>query len=412
MKQVFISYLLVVLLLTTASGGEFQVNTHTTWDQADADVVAASDGSFIVVWRSYGQDGSSNGIYGQCFDPNCCPVGEEFQVNTMSTGNQTEPAVAMNAAGNFIVTWHGPGIFDPNQEDIFAQWFDPNGMPVGDELTINGNMIERQICPSVAMNQYGECIIVWESVNVPEEGDRIICGQMFDSIGVKIGEELIISEEQSPCRYPDVAMDPNGNLAVVWMVDKSINSVMARLYDPNGSVRTEPFDVSTLEFNSITQPAIAMDAAGGFIVIWDGDPNLAALDDIHARMFDPNSEALGDQFIVNTSLAEAQQNPQVAMNDLGEFVIVWESRIDPNDIERDIFGQCFNNFGELVGEEFQLNTTMEADQRSPAVAMGRDGLFFTVWQSDEQDGSRFGIFGRLDFIIDPTDQIDDGIIDE
>ena len=112
MKQTIFSYLLVGILITSASGDEFQVNTHTTWDQADPDVAAAADGRLVVVWRSYGQDGSSNGIFGQRFDPNCCPASEEFQVNITSTGNQTEPAVATNfkstairLVGRFAPVW-------------------------------------------------------------------------------------------------------------------------------------------------------------------------------------------------------------------------------------------------------------------------------------------------------------------
>ena len=412
MKQVLIFCLLAGLFITSASGGEFQVNTHTTWDQADPGIAVDANCGFVVVWRSYGQDGSSNGIFGQRFDPNHSPAGEEFQVNSNVTGNQTEPAVAIDASAGFIVTWRGPGITDPNREDIFARWFDPNGVPVTDELRINDDVLGRHICPAVAMNRGGGGVIVWESVDFPEEGDRIICGRLLDGTGTMSGDEFIISVELSPCRCPDVAMDPNGNFAVVWMADKSSNSIMAELFYADGSAKTEPFEVNTTAFNSVTQPSIAMDEAGCFIVTWDGDPNLAALDDIHARMFDPNGEALCEQFMVNTTIEEAQQNPQVAMNGQGEFVIVWDSRIDPNVNERDIFGQRYDSSGELIGSEFQLNTTMEADQRCPGIAMGRDGRFVTVWQSDEQDGSRFGTFGRSDFIIEPENTIDESVIGE
>lgn len=408
MKRVLIFCLLVGFLLFPTYGGEFQINTHTTWDQADPDVDVAANGSFVVVWRSYGQDGSSNGIYGQRFDPNHSPAGEEFQVNSIITGNQTEPAVATDAAAGFVVTWRGPSIDDPNRDDIFARWFDSNGCPIADELQINNNIIGRQLCPRVAMNQSGDCIIVWESVDFPEEGNRTICGRLFGGTDMEFDNEFIISEEISPCRYPDVAMDPNGNFIVVWLVDKSSNSVMARLYDPNGLSKTESFEVNTVSFKSITQPTVAVDEAGCVIVTWDGDPNLASLDDIHARIFDPNGTAFGEQFIVNTTREEAQQNPRAVMNGSGGFVIVWESRTDPNVNERDIFCQRYDSFGEPIGKEFQLNTTMEADQRFPAVAMVSDSRFVTVWQSDEQDGSGFGIFGRSEALFSPADFNYDG----
>jgi len=75
-------------------------------------------------------------------------------------------------------------------------------------------------------------------------------------------------------------------------------------------------------------------------------------------------------------------------------MIVWESRIDPNVNERDIFGQCFNGLCEPVGEECLINSFIEGDQRYPSVAISEAGNFVTVWQSDDQDGSRYGIFAE------------------
>ena len=90
--------------LASSSVAEFQVNTHTVWDQKDAAIAMDSFGNFVVVWSSYRQDGNSNGIFGQRFDPNCNPIGSEFQIKT-TYGNQTASSVAMNAVGNFVVAW-------------------------------------------------------------------------------------------------------------------------------------------------------------------------------------------------------------------------------------------------------------------------------------------------------------------
>ena len=167
MKRLIISCFFVVFIFTSAQSSEFQVNTRTSSDQADPDIAICEDGSFVVVWRSYNQDGNSNGIFAQLFDPNCLSIGDEFQVNTTITGNQTAPAVAMDAAGNFIVTWHGPGIIDPNQEDIFAQWFDPNALAISDEIQVNSDTSDRQRYSCAALNQNGNFIVVWESMNFP-----------------------------------------------------------------------------------------------------------------------------------------------------------------------------------------------------------------------------------------------------
>jgi hypothetical protein len=395
MRGVLLSYLFIASISASACFAEFQVNTRTSNNQANPAIAMDVDGNFVIIWSSYNQDGNSNGIFGQRFDPNCSPVGDEFQINTTISGNQTESSVAMNAAGDFIVAWQGPGI---DEEDIFIQRFDPNGQPLGDELLVNSFTQGKQRYPTVAMNTDGAFVVVWESENLDTETTVVSC-QLFDVNGLAVGEEFDVNAP-ADCRYPDVAMDPNGNFTIVWMQDNSSNSIIGRLYDANGTAKTEPFEVSTINFSSLTRPAIAMDANGYFVVTWDGDPDRASLDDIHARLFDPNGTPLGDQFIVNTTTAETQQYPQVAMSNLGEFVIVWESEIESSTVERDIFGQRFDSLGQPVGDEFLINTYVEGDQRYPDIALGENGVFVTVWQSDEQDGSGYGIFGEMNSIAD------------
>jgi len=412
MRRAFFSYLLTGLFFASVCGAEFQVNTHTSNEQKNAAIAMEKGGNFVVVWSSYLQDGSSNGVFARLFDPNSGQLGEEFQINATSSGNQAEPAVAMEAAAGFVVAWQGPGFIEEDREDIFAQQFGPNGLAIGGEFRVNSYTNDQQLYPCVAVNSNGTFIVVWESSNTPVEGDKAICGQLYDSNGVEFGAEFFINAESSVCRYPNVAADANGNFAVVWMEDKSSNSIMGRLFDPNGTPRTDAFDVSAIGFSSVTRPSIAMNDAGRFVVSWDGDPNLAGMDDIHARLYDANGTHLGEQFLVNTTLVGAQQCPQAAINDDGEFVIVWDCRIDPNsESERDVFGRRFNSLGEPLGDEFQINTFVADDQRNPAVAMGPDGRFVAVWQSYGQDTSRYGIFARPYPVIGSADFNADGLVD-
>ena len=54
----------------------------------------APDGDFIVVWRSFGSDGTdtdSGSIQGQAFNSAGAPLGGEFQVNTYTTACRPFP---------------------------------------------------------------------------------------------------------------------------------------------------------------------------------------------------------------------------------------------------------------------------------------------------------------------------------
>jgi hypothetical protein len=406
MRRIVLSYLLINSIFVPLSFAEFQVNTRTSSDQANAAITMDANGNFLVVWSSRFGTPRSNDIFGRRFDPNCAPIGGEFQVNTTPSGNQTESAAAMDAMGGFIIVWQGPGI---DQEEIFARRFDPNGQPVGDEFLVNIYTQGQQRYPKVAINRDGAFVVVWESER-PEAGNTVVSCKQFNVNGVAVDEEFE-ANLLADCRYPDVATDPNGNFTVVWMQGKSSYSVIGRQYNADGSAKTEPFEVSTIKFSSVTRPSIAMNDSGYFIVTWDGDPDKARLDDIHARLFDPNGSPVGEQFIVNTTLAGAQEYPQIAMNNKGEFVIVWESEIEAITIERDIFGQRYDSLGHPIGHEFFINTYADGDQRYPDVALSDNGVFIIVWQSNGQDGSDWGIFGEIKSIADtiyftPNDRFD------
>ena len=405
-KRNYFAAVVITLFAVMTSRAEFQVNTRTSSDQANPVIAVDASGNFVVVWNSY-FSGRSNEIFGRRFDSNCSPLSDEFQINIETSGNQREPSVAMDAAGNFVVAWYGPG---ENKEDIFARRFDPNGQPLGSEFCVNTYTNDRQLYPDVAMDNDGGFIIVWESMNIPEEGKKAICGRLYDSNGLNIGPEFVINDEPSVCRYPDVAMETEGNFAIVWMQDKSSNSIIARLYNADGTAKTEPFEISTIRFSSITRPSIAMDKDGNFVVAWDGDPNFASLDDIHARWYNFDGTAIGEQFIVNTTIEGPQQNPQVAMNNRGRFIIVWDSKIDPNINERDIFAQRYDIAGGPLGDEFQVNTYITDDQKRPSVAIGQNRNYVMAWQSYGQDGSGYGIFGNSGQMVGSADFNSDGLV--
>ena len=408
LKRNYPAAAVIALVAAMACPAEFQVNTHTDSNQANPAIAADTNGNFVIVWNSYFEWPLSNEIFGRRFGADASPIGSEFQINTTTSGNQKESSVATDAAGNFVVVWYGPGV---SQEDIFGRRFDPNGQPLGDEFGVNSHTESRQRVPKVAMNAAGAFAVVWESDKLGTKPyEWAISCQLYDGNGLAVGQEFE-ANLLPDCRYPDVAMDDNGNFAIVWMQDRSSNAIMARLYNADGTARTNPFEVSTIGFSSLTRASIAMDWSGGFVVAWDGDPKLARLDDIHGRCYTFDAVAMGEQFVVNTTLTGTQQNPRVAMNDQREFVIVWDSKIDPDINERNIFGQRYDGLGSPIGDEFGVNTYALDDQKYPAVAIRENGEFLTVWQSKGQDGSGYGIFAEMGPKAGSADFTGDGFVD-
>jgi hypothetical protein len=84
------------------------------------------------VWESFSgprQDGADDeGIFGQHFLSTGEPLGNEFQVNSYTPGEDLGPSVAADANGDFVVVWQsgysGPGPHqDGDEGGIFGQRF-------------------------------------------------------------------------------------------------------------------------------------------------------------------------------------------------------------------------------------------------------------------------------------------------
>jgi len=407
---------LVSMICTAVCLAEFRVNSSCTYNQADAAITADANGGLFIVWSSYLADGSSNGICGQKFDSNTCKIGPEFVVNQQSDDNQRAPDVASDSNGNFIVVWEGPGGGD-DETDIYGRRFDSNGQ-WGDEFRINNTTEDDQISPSVAANANGDFIVVWESINQPEPDKRSICCQSYDRLGDTVGNELVISDEPSVCRRPDVVLDSTGEAIVIWIGSESLHSIRVRHFAADGN---EPTIFSKqvndgLKFTSLTNPSIAIDDQDNYVIAWDGHPTGGDYDDIYLRIYHFSHMALHDQHIVNTEHNADQTNPSIAICD-DNFIVTWEDDSETESTQRNILGRRFVNTSQEpgnptpLGDEFSVNTYTVDDQKYPASLMKKTGDFITVWQSKGQDGSGYGIFAQDGPNILSADIAIDGFVD-
>ena len=106
-----------------------------------------ADGGNPYLWAqgdpvADGQDGSARGIFAQRYASNGSRIGGEFQVNSYTTGDQAYPRVAMNSNGDFVVVWNSqyPDYLTPFSGarfgEVRGQRFASAGSPVGGEFTV------------------------------------------------------------------------------------------------------------------------------------------------------------------------------------------------------------------------------------------------------------------------------------
>jgi hypothetical protein len=218
----------VMMTFTDESGGSlspvYQVNTTDTGRQGYPAIDSAADGSFVIVWQSdgsAGDDTSETSIQGQRFGTGGQFVGDEFQVNTVTTGHQRHPVVATGPDGRFIVAWTSASSAgdDMSYTSIQARRFKPNGDPEGPDLQINQVTGGYQQDPTVTIGAGGDYFVAWSCPSA--EPPRSIQGRAMHFSGGAVEDQLTVNEMTDPSGsiMPAVAGppdDPAGRFVVTW----------------------------------------------------------------------------------------------------------------------------------------------------------------------------------------------------
>jgi phosphoheptose isomerase len=376
-------------------GGEFQVNTYTTSGQGDPAVAAAADGSFMVVWTSYGLDGSSNGIFARRFDAAGTPVGaSEFRVNSYTTGAQDGPDLAATPTGGFVVAWQSNGQ-DGSGSGIFAQRYDGSLLPQGGEFEVNTHTTTDQSNATVTSDGAGRFFVGWSGSGPYFSSE--IHGRRYDSVGVAQGSQFRINTYVTGFQSASsAAADAAGNVVVVWRStgqDGGGTGVFGQRFDAGGELLGADFAVNVYTTGNQEWPAVASSPSGDFVVVWQSRSPGEDLYGIFARRYDANGAPQGLPFQVNQYTTGHQIDPVVEVDGQGNFVVAWSS-IGEDGSGEGVFARVFEASGDALAGEFLVNSYTSGNQRRPAVAIDPRGRFVVAWTSYNQDGDYGGVFAH------------------
>src|SRR6185295_19110314 len=105
------------------------------------------------------------------------------------------------------------------------------------------------------------------------------------------------------------------------------------------------------------------------------------------QIFDRNGNKVGSEIQVNTKVDEYQQAPKITELTNGYIVVTWEDVEDAPGDGGQIKGQVFDGQGNRVGDEFTINSNMQGEQHSPAIAALPDGRFIVTWTDNSGVGT-------------------------
>ncbi|MFW5692658.1 MAG: hypothetical protein ACOCWL_00435, partial [Thermoguttaceae bacterium] len=346
--------------------------------------------------------------------------GDEL-VNYEESLDQTTPQVATDAQGNYVVVWasektvpepdpddpDAPPV-DPNEVDsgnIMAQRYNRFGVKLGGEFVVNSYRTGMQSEPAVAMDQYGNFVVVWSGVG--EDDTHGVFARVFSATGQPLAEQFRVNQEvQYVQDQPAVAMDQDGNFAVAWAsygqdrrTSNTTTSVFVRRFNIQGNPLGDELLVNTYEYGSQRNPHLAMAPDGRFVVVWQDDTQDGNQWGVYGQRFSAAGAKQGGEFRVNTRTADKQQDPRVAMDAAGNFIVVFADHGDDNS-NFGVYARRYNAAGAaLDAAEFRVNQHTLNNQYQPSVGVDESGNFVIVWSTygqDRDDGERdFGVFARM-----------------
>ena len=193
------------------TGVEFVVNRYTSYHQYFPHLDVDDDGDPVVVWNSDRQDGFQTGAFARRLSASGNRRGVEFQVNSHTLYYQYRPRIAVNAGGDFVVTWNS-GLQDGSQEGVFANRFSSNGTLLGAEIQLNTFTTASQERPDVGIDDAGDFVVAWH-----DRGARLgIFARAVDGSGAPLSPEFLVSAAMGNDRHAAVAMDRDGDFVVAW----------------------------------------------------------------------------------------------------------------------------------------------------------------------------------------------------
>jgi len=393
---------------TAIDASEFQVNVYTSSYQFSPSIAVADSGAFVVVWTSSKQDGYATGIFGRRYDSAGRPLDAvEFQINTYTTSYQLFPEVAVSGSGDFVVVWQSYGQ-DGSGEGIFGRRFASSGAPLdAEEFQINTITANAQRAAAVDTIDSGGFVVAWQSYDEPGQNFEIFA-RRYDSAGSPLdAQEFQVNTYTTGSQtVPSVAAWDDGEFVVAWQSDDQDGDgpgVFARRYDSSGSpLDDEEFEINAYSASLQGGPSAAARPTGEFAVAWQSLGQDGYGHGVFGRWFDSDGVSGEPEDVpVNTQTYSNQGYADAAASPAGDFVVVWMS-FDQDGSGYGIFAQQFacpdaDGDGICDTDDIVITSHVDGDTldcRTPGMAATRPTI---TWQRGNYDRFRAMISWKPNF---------------
>jgi hypothetical protein len=372
-----------------AASHEFRINTYTASDQVNARSATLNNGNIIVVWQSFNQTGEGWDIYGQLLTPMGSEISNEFQVNDYTVGDQVIPKVTALSNGGFAVIY-----IDLNR-GTYAKVFNENATEIDAEFSISSDIttfgLGEPDSRDVAALDNDKFVVSWSTGGIPES----IYVQQFNNSNTSLSSPFLVGSNNINRQLrPTIIKGEKNNFIIGWQ----------ELIGPTWRILIQAFNSTGGKIGNIIQcspddasyPTLTRLVNNNFVIsLVEGRAGIGVT---YRRIYNSSLLPLGDEIADIGAQA-------IVMPGNNDTYFVVRGFYTPNS---DVYGQLYNLLSNPITQQFQINTYKESNRSFGVLYAGNllhNGNIFVVWQSLNQTGEGWDIYGRIlniTEILNPT----------
>ena len=297
-------------------------------------------------------------------------LGAEFPINSITRATESSPVTASSSNGSSVAVWvHSFG----NGSDLQAQRFNAQGFRVGPQMFIAGRVGVTMTQPSVAMDAKGDFVVSWTQ-SPGNGGNSDVFAQKVNANGIEVNGIVPVGTGTFAESQPSVAMDAEGDFVVAYtrLTNNTTPNVFAKVYNVNSQLLSVT-SVGGTKFRT-EAPSVAMTPSGQFDVAFEFLPTGAG-SEVFAASYAFNGAQLS--LVVIAGQSGTDQAPSIAMDNNGNAVIAYQ-QFDGNNW--DIFANRFGASG-AVSNPITIAATPRNEMIPSVALEGNGGAFVVAYQS-------------------------------
>jgi len=359
--------------LAILTSGEFQANLESGIYQTKPQLISLANGGYLVLWQHSTPDGTDldrDELYAQRFNSQSEPLGEQIHINQTTSGAQPNISTAKLNNGNIVVSWTSsePGLF-PQQ--VIFRLLDSNGNAISDEIPANTPLSHLNGDTSTIATADGGFLITWER-------DKSLYGQKFNADGLAIDDEVLISTDPMT-----KIVSLQQGFATVQAVQTDlqtsydISDIVVQVYNNEWQTIGNSITTNSTPVSFYSPNIFKLDNED-FLVTWTSYENNDAINDntFKIQKFSSDGSKKGDIIEINSPFIFNIGGFSVIPLTDGDFLATWDC------IGNGIYAQKVDQAGNLIDGPFRVSSEYQYQQKQANGISLNDGSIVVGWSKN------------------------------